>query len=294
MALTAARWRLGGLPAVPAWPKSAFFAALGLLALAVPTLVTLASQYWTTEDGVHGPIILATGLWLIWREREVIIEKAAPTGGWLWVLPFLALSAAWVFAYIFSMLSVVTASFYLIMVLAGVVYLGFGVMRRLWFPVLYLAFVVRPPGSFVDEMTQPLKIWISGAAVDLLHLFGYPVAHTGAIIQVAQYQLLVADACAGLASLFSLTAIGLLYVHLSWGPNIKRAVILILAIIPLAVVANLIRVVVLALLTYHAGSKVAQGVMHDMAGIITFGAALAGMLAVDAVVSRVISRGAAQ
>lgn len=289
MALTAAGGWPGDRPMIAAWPKSAFLAAIGLLAMAAPTFAAIGSQYWTTEDGVHGPIILATGIWLIWREREFIVQKAAPLSGWLWVLPFLALSLVWLFAHVFSMLSVESASLYLIMVLAGVVYLGFGVMRRLWFPILYLGFVIRPPGSVVDELTQPLKIWISGAAVDLLDLMGYPVAHTGAIIQVAQYQLLVADACAGLASLFSLTAIGLLYVHLSWGPNLKRAAVLILAIIPLAIVANLIRVIVLALLTYHAGSKIAQGVMHDMAGIITFAAALAGMLAVDAVMSRVAS-----
>ncbi len=251
----------------------------------VPTVVTMARQYWTTEEGVHGPIILATGLWLIWRERAWLAAEARPLRGWLWTLPLAGLGALWVFARIFAVQSLETASLYLFMLLLGLVYLGPRAMRRLWFPVVYLAFLIVPPGSLIVDLTQPLKIWISRSAVDLLHLVGYPVAHTGAIIQVGQYQLLVATACAGLMSIFSLTAIGLLYVHLNWASNLKRAMILMLAIVPLAVFANLVRVILLVLLTYHAGSSVAQGIMHDAAGLITFSVALGGMFAADALLS---------
>ena len=281
MATSVAEPRRAGLPQFGNWPKSAFFTIIGLLAMAIPTIISMGSNYWSTEDGVHGPIIFATGLWLIWREREWLLAEARPMRGWLWAIPLFLLGLLWVFARTFGVESVESASLYLIFVLAGIVYFGPRAMRRMWFPVLYMAFLIVPPGSLIVELTQPMKIYISSAAVEVLYFFGYPVAHTGAVIQVGQYQLLVATACAGLMSLFSLTAIGMLYVHLSWNSNIKRAVILLLAIVPIAVFANFMRVITLVLLTYHAGSAVAQGIMHDMAGLITFSISLLAMFAVD-------------
>lgn len=285
MALLAARLPRWELPAGNMRSGSALFALIGLLAMVVPTVVTMARQHWTTEEGVHGPIILATGLWLIWRERAWLAAEARPVAGQWWLLPLAGLGGMWVFSRIFGVQSLETASLYLFLLLLGIAYLGPQAMRRLWFPMVYLAFLIIPPGSLIIDLTQPLKIWISRSAVELLHLFGYPVAHTGAIIQVGQYQLLVATACAGLMSIFSLTAIGLLYVHLNWNSNLRRAAILLLAIVPLAVFANFVRVILLVLLTYHAGSKVAQGIMHDAAGLITFAVALGGMFAADALLS---------
>ncbi|WP_299309989.1 exosortase V [uncultured Croceicoccus sp.] len=264
------------------------FASIGLLAFAVPTFIRVAKEHWTTESGVHGPIILATGLWLIWREREWITAHRIVHDGWLWILPFLTLSSLWLLARMFQIVSVESAALYLLLVGSGWLYFGAAVVKRLWFPILYLAFMVVLPASVVDQVTQPLKLWISFAAASLLDLTGYPVASTGAIIQIGQYQLLVEDACAGLMSLFSLSAIGLFYVYLVAGNDSRRAVILMAAILPMAVLSNLVRVIVLALLTYHAGSKAAQGFMHDMAGLLTFSVSLAGMFAADAVVARTV------
>ena len=288
MAFSAARLPYAGQREFSPWAISAIFALLGVAAMAVPTLITMARQHWTTEEGVHGPIILATGLWLIWRERKMLVAEARPLKGWLWIVPLAALGSAWIFARVFGVQSVETASLYLMLVLLGLVYLGPGVMRKLWFPVLYLAFLIVPPGSLIVDLTQPLKIWISAAAVELLYFLGYPVAHSGAVIQVGQYQLLVATACAGLMSLISLTAIGLFYVHLNWHSDMRRAAILMLAIVPIAIFANFVRVIGLILLTYHAGSSVAQGIMHDTAGLITFAVALLGLFAADRLVSRLI------
>jgi len=282
MAQLAAKLPHGLRPTMSSWPKGSVFALIGLLAMAIPTIATMARQYWSTEEGVHGPIILATGLWLIWRERAWLTEQRRPLQGWAWAVPLALLGIVWAFARTFGIQSVESGTLYLFMLFCALVYLGPTAMRRLWFPLVYLAFLIVPPGSLIIDLTQPLKIWISRTAVELLHLVDYPVGHTGAIIQVGQYQLLVATACAGLMSIFSLTAIGMLYIHLNWGSNVRRAAILMLAIVPLAVFANLVRVITLILLTYHAGSRVAQGFMHDAAGLITFSVALGGMFAADA------------
>lgn len=256
----------------------------GIVALAIPTILSLARIHWSTEDGAHGPIILVSGLWLFWREREHIhFRPGAIAGPWLLILaPLLALYGL---SRSVGFLGTETASLWLILVLLGFYYWGPVVMRRLWFAVLYLGFLIKPPYGLVEQLTQPLKIGISETSVEILHLLGYPIAASGVLIQVGQYELLVKQACAGLGSLFTLLAIGLLYIHLTSAGR-TRGLILMLAILPIALLANLLRVIILVLLTYHAGDAVAQSFAHDVAGVATFALSVAGMLALNWLLDR--------
>jgi exosortase len=264
---------------------SAAILAIGIAALVIPTLFTLAREYWTSDNGAHGPIILATGVWLLWREREhlQLRPRSIPTI-WLALLlpPILLL---YVYGRSFGVLTVESGSLYATLVLLGLFYWGPRAMRRLWFPILYLAFVVKPPSGAVAELTQPLKIWISETAVTILQAFDFPVGRLGVRIQIAQYELLVQQACAGLGSIVSLLAIGLLYIHLTGPRDRTRTILLISGIIPVAVFANLLRVILLVLLTYYAGDGVAQSIAHDLTGLVTFGLSMFGMLALDRALS---------
>ena len=179
------------------------------------------------------------------------------------------------------------AGFAMYIAVVAVVYsvAGFAVIRALWFPLLYLAFIFPPPDQVVAFVTQPMKIWISQYAVDFLHWAGYPIARAGVVIYVAQYELLVAAACAGLNSLFSLTAIGLFYVYVRHNTNWKYAAVLMLAIVPAALLANWLRVLILILLTYHFGEATAQGFLHNFAGVLMFALALLIIFAIDSLVA---------
>jgi exosortase len=263
---------------------------VGLAALIVPTLVSVAQQHWSKEDGAHGPLILATGLWLVWRSRSQVFERARPSHNWGWVLALLPLLLVYAFSRAYNILFVETASLYATLVLLGYCYWGAAAMRLLWFPILYLAFLIVPPGSVVTEATQPLKIWLSGAAAETLYAFGYPVAQTGASLQIEQYQLLVETACAGLGSLLTLSALGLLYVHLRPGSTPRHSIILLAAVVPLAVLANFIRIIIIVLLTYHVSEQVAQGFAHELAGMVMFVVAMLGMLAVDSALRALSAR----
>jgi exosortase len=254
---------------------------IGITALVVPTLVSLGSEYWSTDNGVHGPLILVSGAWLIWRERAHIrFRPGSIAGGWL--LTFLPLLLV-VYAYgrIFNVLPIETTALYVILVLLGLYYWAPKVMRRLWFAVLYLGFLIKPPFTWTAELTQPLKIWLSGAAASILHSLGYPVGNTGVTIQIAQYELLVKQACSGLGSIFSLLAMCLLYLHLTSRRSAVHTAILLLAILPLAVLANLVRVLGIMLLTYYGGNGVGQGFAHELMGLVTFALAILGMFALD-------------
>lgn len=254
---------------------------LGAAALAAPTMVSIARFSWSTEQGGHGPIVLAIGIWLLGRERARAVGYARPGSPWLFAPAMLAFLAAYLVAHITDLLEIEGFAMYGALLTAAYAVWGGRVLRILWFPLLYLAFVFPPPDSWVAAITQPIKIVISEAAVSLLYALGYPVASTGVTIQIAQYNLLIAAACAGLNSIISLTAICLFYIYMRHNANYRYFLLLLAAIIPVAVFANFVRVILLILITYYFGDAVAQGFVHDFAGLLMFSVSLLAMFAID-------------
>jgi exosortase len=128
---------------------------------------------------------------------------------------------------------------------------------------------------------------VSEFAEQLLYAAGYPVARTGVVLTIGQYQLLVADACSGLQSMISLSALGLLYMHLTGRANPLHNVIMLLSILPVAFFANIVRVVLLMLTTYHFGDAAGQGFLHGTTGILLLVVALICLMVLDAILARV-------
>jgi exosortase len=258
------------------WPLWA-----GLLILGIPSLIRLGQEAWTVDTGVHGPIVLATAIWLLyqaWPEVAGLKRPGNPIIAGIGIAGFLAVYA---FGRAFSFLSIEIAAFMGLLVTVGYLYLGFAVLRRFWFPILYLGFVVPMPGWFIDGITAPLKNYITYVATTLLDAAGYPIASQGVTLVVAQYQLLVEDACAGLNSIVSLTAISLFYIYILHNASWRYSLLLFVWIIPAALLANLVRVLMLVLITYHWGNAAAQGFLHSTAGMIMFVVALVSIFALD-------------
>lgn len=253
----------------------------GALALAVPTMISVATNSWSTEQGAHGPIVLATGLWLIGQRLGEVRTAVRPAGlasALVLLVPALLLYAV---ARVTDILEVEGVVMYLALLAVLYAFIGGRAMRLLWFPLLYLCFVFPPPDTVVAAVTQPLKIGISRVAVDLLDGFGLPISRNGVIIQVAQYDVLVAAACAGLNSIISLSAIGLFYIYIRHNANWRYALMLMLAIVPVAIFSNFVRVMLLILITYYAGDAAAQGFLHEFAGIVMFVVALGTVVGID-------------
>jgi len=122
----------------------------------------------------------------------------------------------------------------------------------------------------VDLLTNPLKHNISVLAESVLYYLDYPIARSGVTISIGPYQLLVADACSGLHSMFSLSALGFLYLYLMQYKNLLRTSVILASILPIAFLANLIRVIALILITYYFGDEVGQGFIHKFAGMFLF------------------------
>ncbi|MEQ1591897.1 MAG: exosortase B [Thiobacillaceae bacterium] len=246
---------------------------LGLLVLYVPTYWTLSHGMWNSEDYAHGPIVLVVTLFLIWQQRAVFIaDSSKPTGvetatGWtLLVVGLLAYALGrsqdiMVFE-IGSQIPVILG--------ALLITQGTKAARALWFALFFLLFMIPLPGFVVDSVTGPLKQYISVIAEQVLYAVGYPIARSGVTLTIGPYQLLVADACSGLHSMFSLSAMGLLYLYLMQHTSTARNLIIMAAVLPIAFVANIVRVMVLVLVTYHLGDEAGQGFLHGFAGIMLF------------------------
>ena len=267
-------------------PRLVFF--LGAIAIALPTMYDVARLTWTTEQGGHAPIILATGLWLLWREGRGV--EVRPPAGWLSVLMLIPVLVAFGIARITGILEIEAFVMYGCLVLAAYSLVGGVMIRALWFPILYLALALPPPDSVVAAVTQPIKIAISDAAVQVLYALGYPIASLGVMIQIANYQLLVAAACAGLNSIITLSAICLFYAYLRHKSDWVGFLIVSVFILPIAIFSNFVRVLILILVTYHFGDAAGQGFVHDFAGLTVFAIAIGTIFAIDAVASNLRDR----
>lgn len=257
-------------------------ALAGLLLLYVPTLYDLFRGTWMTEEQAHGPIILAMSLWLVWRQWDAMLAategRHGGIGGWL----LLAVGALlYIVGRSQQVLSFELSSFILISAALLLIQRGARALKTLWFPFFFMLFLVPLPGEVVSMLTLPMKLAVSYVTEFLLYSLGYPIARTGVILQIGQYQLLVADACAGLQTLLTLEALGLLYLNVVRTNIGFRNVVLAILIIPISFTANVIRVLVLVLITYYFGDAAGQGFLHGFAGMVLFVSALSLILALD-------------
>jgi len=269
-------------------PTVAVTLAVGLLLLVVPLAVDWSRGAWELETQGHEPIIFAVSAWLVWRHRGALAAlqgRAAPRAG-----------AAWVgLALLLYLVGRIQGSFRMelvsVMLLPAALllfYKGWPALRKVWFAFFFLIFAIPLPFTMVLAVTGPMKTAVSIMATELLELAGYPVGRSGVVITIGQYQLLVNEACAGLQTMFTLEAMGLLYTNLMNHALPLRNTLLVLLVVPIALAANVIRVVTLTLVTYYLGNDAGQGFLHGFAGMLLFLTALALVVAVDGLLGRVL------
>ena len=254
------------------WPVLA-----GLALLFAPTFYDLFTGAWIGEEQGHGPIIFALALWLVARKWPATPPASSWTG---WPLLALGLGLYLMGRSQHILMFEISA---IICVMAAVVLVkrGAAVFRMLWFPFFFMLFMVPLPSELVATLTLPMKMAVSYVTEQLLFLAGYPIGRSGVVLQIGQYQLLVADACAGLQTLLTLEALGLFYLNVVRHTSAVRNVALALLIIPISYAANVIRVITLTLVTYHYGDAAGQGFLHGFAGMVLFLTALSLILFVD-------------
>ena len=257
----------------------------GFACMYLPVYWQAAGGLWQSDDHAHGAIILVVVLWLFWTLRsDIAVAPARPTP-LLGLVVFLAGLLTFVAGRMVGISILEMGSQPLILAGLLLVLKGMPAMRVAWFPLLYLIFMIPLPGIFVDAVTGPLKSWISVMVVEMLHTAGYPIARSGVTITVGQYQMLVADACSGLHSMFSLSALGTLFMYIMNRRSKFHNIIMVASILPIAFAANIVRVMILILVTYHLGDEAGQGFLHGAAGMVLMLVALLIFFALDSILA---------
>jgi exosortase len=254
---------------------------VGFVILALPTLYNLATQSWNDEAGAHGPIILATGGWLIWRQLPELRAQARPGHLAVTLLLLLPSLALYAFGRAFDFITFEAAGVYGAGLALMHALVGWRLMLRNWFPLLYLSFAVPPPTFVLDALTSPLKAFVSAISTHVLQWLGFPIARLGVVLYIGGYELLVEDACSGMNSLVGLTAISLFYIYIMRGASWRYSALLTVFVIPIAILANIVRIMTLVLITFYFGDNVAQSFIHGTAGVLLFSVALLLVFALD-------------
>ena len=255
---------------------------LGLAVLYLPSLYDLFTGIWSQDEQMHGPIVLCISVWLLYRNWAAMEEAAqgqqARNLGWpifVFGLLLYVLGRAQD-TLLFEIGSVIWLLVGLLLLLRGV-----AALKTQWFALFFMLFMVPLPGPVVDTVTMPMKMAVSYVAEQVLFWAGYPIGRNGVMLQIGQYMLLVADACAGLHTLLTLEALGLLYLNVVRRDSSFRNIGLAILIIPISFTANVIRVMALSLITYHFGDAAGQGFLHGFAGMVLFLSALLLIIGFD-------------
>jgi exosortase B len=252
--------------------------------------------YWDFLYGVHAadsqghePLVVGVSAWLVWRQREALARlpgsAAAPrTAAAMLILGLLF----YVFGRTQHFLRLELVSQVFVMGAVLLAFKGWAGVRLTWFAFFFLMFAVPLPYTVVVALTAPMKAAVSAVASALLFWAGYPIGRSGVVITIGQYQLLVAEACAGLHTMFTLEALGLLYMKLMDYKAWQRSAALALLVVPVSFCANVVRVITLTLVTYYFGDEVGQGFVHGFAGLLLFAVALALIFGVDRLLGLVL------
>lgn len=264
------------------WPSWAVAVLLiGLAVLYVPTWIDLSHTVWQKDESGHGPLVLLMSCWLLWRDRDAIVAAAtAPAVGAAYGLLILGL-----LMYVLGRSQVIdtieVASQIPVLCAAILMVFGWGGLRKVWFALFFMIFMIPLPGVVVQTLTMPLKAAVSYVAEAILYAAHYPIGRSGVTLTIGPYQLLVADACSGLSSLFTLESLGLFYMNMMNYKSKARNVILALMIVPISFVSNVCRVMILVLVTYYLGDEAGQGFLHAFSGLVLFTVALFLTYSVD-------------
>lgn len=250
-----------------------------ILAMYIPTVYKLFQMKWWLKEYSQAPLVIVVSFWLLWRERKLLQEKPDNNLNISGIAVFLlGLILYWLGV---RQRAIVLETASIPFVLIGAFYFLVGRSSFKWlFPAAYLVFIIPPPFFLVDMITFPLKRLVSISAEWVLGVLNYPIMRKGVLLVIGDYKLLVADACSGMRSIINLMALIVLYVYLQ-KMSVSRIVLILASIIPIALIANTIRVTALALITFHYGDMAGQSFYHDISGIVVFVIALTSVISLD-------------
>lgn len=259
---------------------------IGVLLIIIywPTFIWMKARFLEPESYYsHGFLVPFVFLFLIWQKRHALKETpVAPQNIGLVLLIFSLLIHLIALRWKINFIS----GFSIITTLAGLSLCLFGrrVTYKILFPLCFLVFMTPLPQVLIIHISFKMKILATQMAAFLINIMGIPAMRAGSIVNLPNTSLIVGSPCSGLRSLISLTALGAIYAYLT-DLSLLRKLTLFLTSIPLALISNVIRIVLLLLVAFIYGAEAATGKFHDFSGFLVFIVALVGLMIVWRVLS---------
>jgi len=247
--------------------------AILLVVLYYRVAVKLVYDWYTIPDYSHGFLVPLFAAFLVWDKRKVL--KAIPIRQ-TWSGIVLVVFSIMVLILGVYGVELFTARISFILMITGLTatFFGWAMVRELRFPLLVLVLAIPFPAILFNRITFPLQLLASRIASDILPLLGVPTLHEGNVIELPIMKLEVAEACSGIRSLMSLFTLAVFYGYFLERTT-KRRVILALASIPIAVTANVARIVGTGLCVQYWDPEKALGFFHEFSGWVMFVVSLA-------------------
>ncbi|MBU5613491.1 exosortase A [Geomonas azotofigens] len=243
-----------------------------------PVLPEMVREWSGHSDNNHGFLVPLIALYLVWQKKEELAGAGMESSRWGWVV-----LVAGLVSFLLSLAGGVafTARVAVVISLLGLVWYCTGARwtKVLAFPVLFLLFMIPVPVSVIGMVSMPLQLMATKLSAQIIQHLSIPVYREGNMLYFVGTQLEVAEACSGVRSIMSLTMLGTIFAYMSrtgWG----RRIALVLAAIPIAMAANILRITGTGVLANFYGDRVARGFLHEFSGLVVFafGLAVLGVL----------------
>jgi len=266
-------WQLGILVVLSLW-------------LYGSTIARLVTQWWRDPNFSHGFFVPLFSVFVLWQERHRL-ARIVPQPSWAGLFILASAISLLVIGQLGAELFL--ARFSLLLLLAGIIvlFLGWTFFRSMLFPWAFLLLMIPIPTIVFNQITFPLQLQASKVAAFTLPVFGVPILREGNIIHLPAMSLEVAEACSGIRSLMSLATLAIIYGYLM-EKRVWVRWLLAIASVPIAIIANSVRIIGTGLLVQYWDPDKAEGYFHASWGWIIFVISLFLLYAVHTVIRIVL------
>lgn len=246
-----------------------FFVLLALWLIAfIPVYPHLVWTWLNHSDNSHGILVPLVSLFFVWQKKKRL-KSAKISNSNLGALILLTSMVFYLISYLGS-IAVVSRAMIVSSLIGLVMFtLGKEIFGLLFFPLLYLFFMVPVPDTILGLVALPLQLFATKVSTFIIQLFSIPAYREGNMLYFAQTHLEIAEACSGIRSIMSFGMLSVIFAYMMDKIWWKR-IVLVLSTIPLALFANIVRVTGTGILAHFYGSKVALGFLHEFSGLAVF------------------------
>jgi exosortase len=261
-------------------------AVIAAFVLCYWTVIAKLVHDWAHDDNYsHGFLIVPLALYFVW-ERRARLAAVRPRANWFGLVVVVASLGMLIAGTLGAELFVSRVS--IVFLIAGTVLFAAGVdaLRILAFPIAFLFLMVPPPAIIFNQIAFPLQLLASRFGEATLQVLSIPVLREGNLITLANTTLEVAEACSGIRSLISLLTLGIVYGYFV-DPRLSVRTIIALSAVPIAIVANGLRVAGTGVAAHYYGAEAAEGFFHTFSGWVVFIVAFVLMYLVATIIIKV-------